>query len=334
MIRANTHATRLSGLLLLVLLCSLSLLYALASGSVAIPVGTVIQILSGWSGDIDSNQASAIVLQLRLPRALAALVTGALLAVAGAYMQVLLRNPLADPYVLGVSGGAAVGALVALMLGLGSSLVSGSALGGALASMLLVFGLSHRNSNWYSEHLLLTGIVVATGWGALISFLLAISPDHQLRGMLFWLMGDLSHAGTPKLESLLLLSCLVISLPLAPRLNLYAHGPLRAAALGVAIQPLQWTIFVLASLMTATAVQLAGAIGFIGLVVPHIMRRLIGSDHRYLLPASALGGGTLLLLADTLARTVSSPMQLPTGVLTAMLGVPLFLYLLNRGHKT
>ena len=332
MIRPDTPGIRLAGLLLLVLLCGLALLYALASGSIAIPANTVLQILTGGAADVDSNQASVIVLQLRLPRALAALVTGALLAMAGAYMQVLLRNPLADPYVLGVSGGAAVGALVALMLGLGSAVISGSALGGALASMLLVFGLSHRNNKTYSEHLLLTGIVVATGWGALISFLLATSPDQQLRGMLFWLMGDMSHTGTPTLESLVLLACLIISLPLAPRLNLYAHGPMRAAALGVAIQPLQWTIFVLASVMTATAVQLAGAIGFIGLVVPHIMRQLMGSDHRYLLPASALGGATLLLLADTLARTILSPMLLPTGVLTAMLGVPLFLYLLNRKH--
>jgi len=326
----DTPAKRLASLLLLVLLASLALLYALTSGSIAIPVKSVLQILTSGSANIESDQASVIILQLRLPRALAALVTGALLAMAGAYMQILLRNPLADPYVLGVSGGAAVGALGALMLGLGSAVISGSALGGALVSMLLVFGLSHRHNNVHSEHLLLTGIVVATGWGALISFLLATSPDQQLRGMLFWLMGDMSHTGMPALESLVLLACLIISLPLAPRLNLYAHGPLRAAALGVAIQPLQWTLFVLASLMTATAVQLAGAIGFIGLVVPHIMRRLIGSDHRYLLPASALGGAILLLLADTLARTILSPMQLPTGVLTAMLGVPLFLYLLNR----
>ncbi len=316
------------------LLCGLTLLHALVSGSVPIPFATVLQLLGGQAADPAAGQLQTIILQLRLPRALAAMVTGGLLAMAGAYMQVLLRNPLADPYVLGVSGGAAIGALLALMLGLGSSLVSGGALFGALASMLLVFGLSHRHNNWYSEQLLLTGIVVATGWGALISFILAISPDQQLRGMLFWLMGDMSHSDTPTLEAMLLLVCVIISLPLATRLNLYAQGPMRAASLGVAVQPLQWTIFVIASIMTATAVQLAGAIGFIGLVIPHIMRRVVGADHRILIPASALGGAILLLLADTLARTVFTPMQLPTGVLTAMLGVPLFLYLLNKGRRT
>ena len=273
-----------------------------------------------------------LVLDLRVPRALSAFATGGLLAVAGALMQVLLRNPLADPYVLGLSGGAAVGALAAMLAGLGGMVLSGSAFAGALLSTLLVFGLAHGTGSWTPSRLLLTGVVVAAGWGAVITLMLAVSPADRLPGMLYWLMGDLSYARTPVLPLSLLLAVCLLVIPLGRSLNVLARGPLQAAALGVAVRPLEWTIYVAASLLTAMAVTTAGSIGFVGLVVPHMLRLVLGNDQRLILPACALAGGILLVLADTLARVMIAPEQLPVGVITALLGVPTFLYLLYRSR--
>jgi iron complex transport system permease protein len=199
--------------------------------------------------------------------------------------------------------------------------------------MVLVFGLAHGRGIWSPTRLLLTGVVVAAGWGAVISFLLAVAPQHNLPGMLFWLMGDLSHADQPLPALIILALGLLFSLPQARNLNLLARGELQAGVLGVSVVPLRLQLYLLASLLTATAVTIGGSIGFIGLVVPHMLRLLVGSDHRLLLPASVLSGGILLLLADTLARTAIAPQQLPVGVLTALVGVPLFLYLLQRGFR-
>lgn len=308
----------------------LSLFTALMVGSINLSPTELWSILINGSY---SGVSHDIVLQLRLPRALAAFAVGGLLALAGVQMQVLLGNPLADPYILGISGGAAIGALLALLFGLGTLLVNGAALTGAVASMALVFGLAHGQGSWSSTRLLLTGVVVAAGWGAVISFILAVAPQHNLPGMLFWLMGDLSHANNPYPALLLLVLGLLVALPQARKLNLLARGELQAGALGVDVAPLRLQLYLLASLLTASAVTIGGSIGFIGLVIPHMLRLLVGSDHRLLLPAAVLSGGTLLLLADTLARTVIAPQQLPVGVLTALVGVPLFLYLLQRGYR-
>jgi iron complex transport system permease protein len=316
-------------LLTLALLAVLALLLALMMGSVTVPASELPAILFGEGSSIHRD----IVLQLRLPRALAALAVGGLLALAGVQMQVLLGNPLADPYVLGISGGAAVGALLALLAGGATLAVNGASLAGALGSMVLVFGLAHGRGVWSPTRLLLTGVVVAAGWGAVISFLLAVAPQHNLPGMLFWLMGDLSHANQPLPALLILALGLLLSLPQARNLNLLARGEQQAGALGVSVLPLRLQLYLLASLLTAAAVTIGGSIGFVGLVVPHMLRLLVGSDHRLLLPASVLSGGILLLLADTLARTVIAPQQLPVGVLTALVGVPLFLYLLQRGYR-
>lgn len=314
---------------LLALLAVTSLLLGLAVGSVAVPLDKLWPALWG-----DGNHA-AVVQELRLPRLLAAFAVGGLLALAGALLQVLLRNPLADPYVLGVSGGAAVGTLLAMLLGLGGFWLTGSALIGALGSMLLVFGLAHGRGGWTPTRLLLTGVVMAAAWGALISFLLAVAPERNLRGMLFWLMGDLSQGGAPAPALVILALGLAVSFPLARSLNLLARGDLTAGSLGVNVGALRLYVYFTASLLTAAAVTTAGTVGFIGLVVPHMLRLVgRGSDHRWLLPASALLGGSLLMLADTLARTLIAPQQLPVGVLTALVGAPLFLYLLRRegGH--
>ncbi|WP_029654207.1 iron chelate uptake ABC transporter family permease subunit [Marinobacter daepoensis] len=297
-------------------------------GSVSMTPQEVMAVFLGQGGALQET----LVLELRLPRTLSAFATGGLLAVAGALMQVLLRNPLADPYVLGLSGGAAVGALLAMLAGLGGAVISGSAFAGAMLATFLVFGLAHGTGSWTPSRLLLTGVVVAAGWGAVITLMLAISPARELPGMLYWLMGDVSYARTPwPGVGLLLVVCFLV-IPLGRSLNVLARGPLQAAALGISVRPLEWMIYILASLLTATAVTMAGSIGFVGLVVPHMLRLILGNDQRLILPACALAGGTLLVLADTLARVVIAPEQLPVGVITALLGVPTFLYLLYRSR--
>nr|WP_312846290.1 iron ABC transporter permease [Marinobacter arenosus] len=297
-------------------------------GSVGVGLSDLLDVLSGQGTDLQQT----LILDLRLPRTLAAFATGGLLAVAGALMQVLLRNPLADPYVLGLSGGAAVGALLAMLAGVGGMLVSGSAFAGALLATFLVFGLAHGTGSWTPSRLLLTGVVVAAGWGAIITLILAVSPAQRLPGMLYWLMGDVSYARSPAPALLLLLAACVLVVPLGRSLNVLARGPLQAAVLGVSVRPLEWLVYIAASLLTATAVTTAGSIGFVGLVVPHMLRLVLGNDQRLILPACALAGGTLLVLADTLARVVIAPEQLPVGVITALLGVPTFLYLLYRSR--
>ncbi len=313
---------------ILSLIALLAGLFALAIGSVTIAPSELWQVVQGEGSTLHRT----LVFELRLPRTLAAFATGGLLAVAGALMQVLLRNPLADPYVLGLSGGAAVGALLAMLTGLSALLISGAAFAGAMLAMVLVFALAHGTGSWTASRLLLTGVVVAAGWGAVITLMLALTPSYKLPGMLYWLMGDVSYARTPWPAVIVLIVAIMVVLPLARNLNVLARGPMQAAALGVSVRPLEWTIYVLASLLTATAVTTAGSIGFVGLIVPHMLRLLLGNDQRIILPASALAGGTLLVLADTLARTVIAPEQLPVGVITALLGVPTFLYLLHRSR--
>ncbi|MCE8041954.1 iron ABC transporter permease [Halomonas daqingensis] len=315
-------------LAVLALLGLAALLLSVTLGSAALSLADVWAVARGEGSPL----ARTLILDLRIPRSLSAFAVGGLLAVAGALMQVLLRNPLADPYVLGLSGGASVGALAAMLAGLGGAVITGSAFAGAFLSTLLVFGLAHGTGSWTPSRLLLTGVVVAAGWGAVITLMLAISPAERLPGMLYWLMGDLSYSRSPWPPLALLLVICLLLMPLGRSLNVMARGPLQAAALGVNVRPLEWTIYVVASVLTATAVTTAGSIGFVGLVVPHMLRLVLGNDQRLILPACALAGGTLLVLADTLARTMIAPEQLPVGVITALLGVPTFLYLLYRSR--
>ncbi len=272
-------------------------------------------------------------MDLRLPRALTAFGVGGLLAVAGVLMQVLLRNPLAEPYILGSSGGAAVAALLGMMLGWGSSFVDLAAFGGAMAATVLVFSIAQGTGSWTPTRLLLTGVVIAAGFSAATTLLLALSPDQNLRGMLFWLMGDLSFAYSPARSLWLLAAITIAGTLIARHLNVLARGELQAAIVGLPVATLRLIIFAVTALATAVSVTTVGVIGFIGLVVPHLIRLVAGSDHRIVLPASALAGGSLLIIADTLARTVMAPRQLPVGALTATLGVPLFLILMSRSRK-
>jgi len=324
---SRRRALLILGLMVLVALGSIVL--ALAVGSVRIPMSDVVFSLFNerqtLSGEVVNN--------LRLPRALAGFACGGLLALSGALLQVLLRNPLADPYILGISGGAGVGAILAILLGLGVAGISGMSFVGALAAMFVVFGLAHGDGSWTQTRLLLTGVIVAAGCGALVALILSLAPDHKLHGMLFWLMGDLSQATSPKLVLGVLVAVLLVAMPFARELNLLARGPDMAQALGVQVGQLRRAVYLVASLATAAAVTQAGSIGFIGMIVPHLVRLVVGNDQRVLLPVSALAGGSLLVVADTLARTLIAPQQLPVGVLTALIGVPVFLFLLARDSR-
>jgi iron complex transport system permease protein len=300
--------------------------------------------LCGSTGCMSTPGADPMIWMLRFPRASSAFAVGGLLGLAGALMQVLLRNPLADPYVLGISGGAAAGAMGMLLLApaaLAAWSMQLGALLGALVSIALLFGLARRallrltpaaSASPSGVRLILTGVMIASGFGALLTLLLSLAPDARLRGMIFWLMGDLDNSlfyGPAWIALALSLSWAVAA---APRLNVLAHGDVTAHLLGVPVLRLRAIALFVASLATASAVAVAGTIGFVGLVVPHALRMVIGNDQRILLPASALAGGAALTLADLLARTVAAPVQLPVGVITALVGVPVFLILLGRSR--
>ncbi|MDJ0813983.1 MAG: iron ABC transporter permease [Woeseiaceae bacterium] len=306
------------------------MLFALASGSADVGLTDAIRALTGSAAEAPQ----ALVMELRWPRALTAFSVGGLLAIAGVLMQVLLRNPLAEPYILGSSGGAAVAALLAMILGLGSLIIDVAAFAGAMAATLLVFSIAHGTGSWAPARLLLTGVVLAAGFSAATTLLLALTPEQNLRGMLFWLMGDLSFAYDPG-RVLWLLVLLAFGATLAARhLNVLSRGELQAAIVGMPVRSFRYIVFAAASLATALSVTTVGVIGFIGLVVPHLVRLVAGSDHRIVVPASALAGGSLLVIADTLARTIMAPRQLPVGALTAAIGVPLFLILMSRSRGT
>jgi iron complex transport system permease protein len=303
-----------------------SLAAALGLGSYPLDFSEVLRTLVAG----DAGTAHDIVWHLRAPRAFAAYACGGLLALAGALLQVLLRNALADPYVLGVSGGASLGALIALTLGLSAALMNGFAFVGAVLAIALVFGLTWRSRDWNVYRLLLTGVVLSAGLSAAISLVLVLAPEAQVKGMLFWLMGDLSQAATAAPAWLVLAIGVAIAIAVAMRLDLLALGDLKARALGVPVGALQIALFLLAALATVTAVSVGGAIGFIGLTAPHAVRLAGVVRHRALIPLAVMLGGTVLTIADTAARTVWAPQQLPVGILTAVLGVPAMLVLLAR----
>jgi iron complex transport system permease protein len=302
------------------------LVLSLATGSLPLTARELADaMLSG-----EPSLARDVVLDLRLPRALAAFAVGGLLAVAGAMLQVLLRNPLADPYVLGVSGGASVFALLAIMAGLPAAGIDAAAALGAFAACLLVFAIAQGAGGWTPTRLLLTGIVVAAGAGSVVSVLLALSDDTGMRGMVFWLLGDLSRTRRWAWLVALLIVAAVGGAALGRHLNVLARGVTQAASVGMDVRRFQVLLFFASSVLTGAAVSAAGAIGFVGLITPHVARLALGSDNRLVLPASALLGGILLMAADLASRVLIAPRQLPVGALTALVGVPLFLALMSR----
>jgi iron complex transport system permease protein len=315
----------------------LALVGAGLAGSVALPLSelpeAVRQVLAR-----QPDSMAATLLDLRLGRACSAFAVGASLALAGVMMQALLRNPLADPYVLGVSSGASVGALAALFVGAGAWAVDGGALAGAVAVSLILYLLARRDLGGGVQRelagdpvtLLLTGVILSSACMALVTLLLSVAPESRLRGMVFWMIGDLSSAGWRVLPWLALGGAFLFGRSQARALNVLALHADAAATLGVNVPFLRRALFVCAAVLSACAVSTAGAIGFVGLVVPHACRFAFGPDHRVLLPASALAGGGFLVLADTLARSVLAPQQLPVGVLTALVGVPVFVLQLHQ----
>ncbi|MBZ5564973.1 MAG: iron ABC transporter permease [Acidobacteriia bacterium] len=319
-------------LIVLVLTASLAgvVLVALAVGGAHLSLA---EVWAGLSGAAANPQAAIIVREIRLPRIMLAILVGAALAVSGTGLQALLRNPLADPYVLGVSSGAALGAIVSLWLG--GRVASASPLVaflGAALTMVWVYLLGRRAGRLASYTLILAGVITASFLSAVILFVLTLLSTRDVRGIAFWLMGDLSVVTGVQLRLLspaIVLAIFGIYL-FAKDLNVLLLGEEEAAHLGVNVTRVETAVYLLASLLTGLAVSVSGAIGYLGLLVPHLGRMIVGNDHRTLLPAAALGGAIVLVLSDTLARTVIAPAELPVGAVTAVAGAPVFIYLLRK----
>lgn len=318
-------------LLLLAAAAVAASLIALSVGAAGLPLRDVVAALTG-GGDATTR---TIVLELRLPRVALALVAGGGLALAGAVFQAVLRNALADPYVLGVAGGAAVGAVGAVVFGL--TVIPGAvqlaALAGAIGAMLLVLRVAMQAGRALDTRvLLLAGVVVGAFFNAVILLMLMLADVESFRSAVFWMMGSLAGATwrSTLLLTLYVVPSIILLLALARALNLLAIGEETALFLGTRVERVKLIAYLIASLLVAAAVSACGVIGFIGLIVPHAVRLAWGSDHRLLLPASVLGGGTFLLLADTAARSIAAPAELPVGVITALVGVPVFVLLLRR----
>jgi len=326
--------------ILAALLCAAlaSLLIAGMSGSIAVAPAelpeAVAQVLRGRPESL-----AASLVELRAGRALMAFVTGGALALAGVMMQALLRNPLADPYVLGISAGASVGALFALLMLCAAATVDAAAMGGAVTVSLLLYLLARRDmrggvaAEGGTSMLLLTGVIMSSASMALVTLMLSIAPEGRLRSMVFWMIGDLAGAPLRVLPWVVLGAALAYALRNARAMNMLALHAEAAATLGVRVGAVRKGLFFVSAILTASAVTSAGAIGFVGLIVPHACRFAFGPDHRVLVPAAVLGGGSLLVLCDTVARTVVAPTQLPVGAITALIGAPIFLYQLHRLRK-
>lgn len=319
----------------LLLAAAASLLVAGISGSVPVPLsdlpGALAQLVNGRADSL-----AATLLELRAGRALTAFVTGSALALAGVMMQALLRNPLADPYVLGVSAGASVGALLAMLLALAAAAVDAAALAGAVAVSMLLYLFARRDmrggfaAEGGASMLLLTGVILSSACMALVTLMLSVAPEGRLRSMVFWMIGDLAGAPQRVLPWAVLGGALAFALANARAMNVAALHAEAAVTLGVNVARLRKGLFFVSGLLTASAVTNAGSIGFVGLIVPHACRFAFGPDHRVLIPAAVLAGGSFLVLCDTLARTVLAPQQLPVGAITAIIGAPVFLYQLHQ----
>jgi iron complex transport system permease protein len=320
----------------LAVLLALSIIAGVRFGSVPLTTGEVLAALSGSGDPIPRD----IVLGLRLPRVLLGVLVGGGLAIAGATFQALLRNPLAEPYILGISGGASVGAVLVLAFGwaaAGSWALPLAAFAGAIVAIAMVFGVATSTGRAMDVRvLLLAGVVVAAFFSACITLILSVSPARTIQSAVLWIMGSLAAAtwrGVLLTAAYTLPASLVL-LAFARPLNLMAIGEETAAYLGAEVEHVKRAALLIAALITASGVAVAGVIGFVGLVVPHAVRLVIGSDHRALLPLSFLAGGTFLTAADLVARLTLAPTEIPIGVITAFVGVPFFLLLLRRSLTT
>jgi len=327
-----------SGARLAVLLAALGLVVAVVAvgalflGSARVPPGDVLAVLTGRVKGVDQ----VVVLSLRLPRILAALLAGGALAVAGAGFQALTRNPLAEPSVLGVSSGAAFGVIVAQVFGLGGGLVeavgiAACAFAGALVAGVAVYAIASRGGGLPVHTLLLAGVIVGIFFSSAITVLISVLDFDRLGGVVHWLLGNLGPIAPASLAVFAALTAVGLWLVVgqARPLNLLALGEESAQQLGVDAERLKRRVFAGAALLTSAVVAFVGPIGFVGLIVPQVIRMLLGPDNRVVIPAAVLGGGAFLLLADTLARNVVAPAELSVGVITAFCGAPFFIYLLR-----
>lgn len=327
----------MTGLLVVVLL--LSGIAALLLGAADISRGAILKFLFTMHGLTGVEQD--ILLRIRLPRILLAGLAGAVLAYAGVVFQALLRNSLADPYIIGVSSGSALGAVIALSFGVGSTLLGFStvpffAFIGGIISLVIVYRLAKTGAVLQAHTMLLTGVVVNSFFSAIIMFILSISSADRLQEIMFWLMGNLRFIAFGRLA--LVAGCSLVGMIVifiyAADIDLLSLGDESAMQLGVDVVQVKRILFIATALIVSTVVSVSGLIGFVGLIIPHIVRLLTGPRHRVLLPASALAGASFLIISDTIARTVLNPIEIPVGVVTAFLGGPFFLYLLRSKRKS
>lgn len=340
----NLASKKMTWILSLSLLLILSIVFCVMSGSVNLPFQVTGKIILSHLPflDIDPSWTTAqesIVWNLRLPRVFLALIVGAMLATSGVAFQGILRNPLADPYILGVSTGAAFGAALAIVFFQGFSFFGQSVLPffafvGGLISLAFVFTLSKHNGQFERETLILAGVVVQALLGAFLSFLIAVS-GQQMQEIIFWMMGSLASSSWQDVLTLLpyLLIGLIYLLFQRRELNVIALGERAATHLGINVERKKIIILIIGSLLATSAVSIVGIIGFVGLIIPHLMRLLVGPDHRILLPVSTLSGAVFLLWSDTIARTLLQSQEIPIGVITAFVGAPFFAYLLKSGLR-
>ena len=308
-------------------------LLAISAGSSGTQFQETLAILTGNSDP--GSAAATIVWQIRLPRVVLAACVGSVLALGGLVFQALLRNPLAEPYILGISGGSAIGAILAMLIGL--AYFPGVALFAFGGSLLVLFfiiipaGASLGNSMLSRDSLLLGGVMMNAFCAAVIMFLISMTRSFQVQHILYWLMGDLASMQKSQLPILLLVvPCFAAIFILARPMNLLLLGRETAAAMGINVKQTVLLLLVITSMMVSITVSLSGLVGFVGLVIPHIFRLLLGPDHRILVPACILGGGSYLILCDLLARILPTSGEMPVGIITAMIGAPLFIILLLR----
>ena len=319
-----------------VAICILCLQFGATRVDLATLLSVMTQLLTAGNAEAaGGDTAATIMMHIRLPRVLMGFVVGGSLAAVGVTLQALLRNPLADPYVLGVSSGAALGAALAMLLGIGASMMLLPVLplcgfAGGLLALLLIYRLAQSQGRLPVHSLLLAGVILNAILTALIMFITSIMEPNRSAGLMAWLMGSLTAPGYPALGVLVAYAVLVLALVMhkAHALNVLTLGEETARSLGIETERIKKQLFVLTALLTGAVVSVSGMIGFVGMVVPHAVRLVVGSDHRLLLPASALVGGMFLVISDTLARTILAPAEIPVGIVTALAGGPFFLYLL------
>lgn len=320
--------------LLLLLLLFAAMLLGISMGSSGNGVNEVLQSL--WGASQTDSMLNTIIWRIRLPRAILAAFVGATLSLGGLVFQALLRNPLAEPYILGISGGSAIGAIIGILMGLSRFPgVSLTAFAGSTASLLLILIMSSGQTILKKDSLLLSGVMVNAFCSAFIMFLISLTQDSRLHNIMFWLMGDLSMAGIEQawILAAMVLPCFILIFWLSNTMNLLLLGKEMAQTMGVNIKAVTVTLLVTTSFMVSATVSQCGLLGFVGLVIPHLLRLLLGPDHRVLVPSCIFGGGAYMVFCDLLARTLPKQGEMPAGVITAMIGAPLFIFLLKRSRR-